>query len=166
MSRVSGPVGGGQPLPAPSASTLPKVQKVRVFLSYVRENSTTVDRLAAELRDAAIDVWLDRTHLIAGQRWADVIRKSIVDQDFFVACFSSEYAQREQSFMNEELSLAIEQLRRRHRDHRWFIPVRLDESSIIDYPIGGGDTLRSIHFVDLSSEWSAGIQQLLRALVF
>src|SRR4051812_8885595 len=62
-----------------------------VFISYLRENRDTIDRLANELRNRGVTVWLDRNNIDPGARWRDAIRKAIQSGNFFLACFSKEY---------------------------------------------------------------------------
>ena len=69
----------------------------QAFISYVRENKDIIDRLAAELRGQGVIVWLDRDALGPGDRWQDEIGKAIRNGDFFLACFSEEYAGRDRS---------------------------------------------------------------------
>ena len=38
----------------------------KVFISYVRQNSEIVDKLADELRRAGVTVWLDREEIMPG----------------------------------------------------------------------------------------------------
>jgi hypothetical protein len=66
----------------------------RVFVSYVREDQETVERLAKELSAYGIKVWLDTTELKPGTRWRDAIREAISQGDFFIACFSEAYQRR------------------------------------------------------------------------
>jgi hypothetical protein len=47
------------------------------FISYVRENSDVVDRLADDLRAHGIKVWVDRDDIMPGQYWKDAIREAI-----------------------------------------------------------------------------------------
>jgi TIR domain len=108
----------------------------RIFVSYVRENAPEVQRLARDLRSYGIDVWIDKEQIPVGTRWADEIRKGISKGDFFMACFSQEYAAKNVSYMNEELIQAIEQLRRRPTDRTWFIPVLFSPCEIPDRSIG------------------------------
>ena len=82
-----------------------------VFISYVRENRDIVDRLAAELKRRGVIVWLDRNDIEPGARWQDAIKKAIRSGKFFLACFSREFNERDRSYMNEELTLAIGELR-------------------------------------------------------
>lgn len=132
-----------------------------VFISYVRDNSEEVQRLCQVLSEHGITVWLDRDSIYPGYRWKDAIRKAIRTGDFFIACFSREYTERSKTYMNEELILAIEELRQRPTDRAWFIPVLLSDVEIPDREIGGGETLRSIQWISLYESWDRGIQRLL-----
>ena len=137
----------------------------KVFISYVRENANEVEKLAEALRTAGIDVWFDKTSLPAGVRWKSEIRKGIESGDFFIACFSEDYAKRAKSFMNEEIILAIDELRLRSTDRRWFIPVLLTDTFIPHRDIGGGETLRDLQWVSLYDEWEVGIDQIISAIL-
>lgn len=131
-----------------------------IFLSYVRENASLIDRLATDLRALGVPVWLDREGIMPGQRWRDAIREAIHDGGLFVACFSREYLTRESSYMNEELTIAIEELRLRPTDHTWFIPASLDGTNIPPRSIGVGETLADLQWVDLSSDWDRGVKMI------
>lgn len=135
-----------------------------VFLSYVRANSLEVQRLAADLRAYGIKVWIDKEQIKPGYRWEDSIRRAIAAGDFFIACFSREYTERSSTYMNEELVLAIEELRKRPTDRAWFIPVLLNDTVIPARSIGGGETLTSIQWVDLSRDWQAGVRQIVSVI--
>ena len=52
-----------------------------IFVSYVREDQTIVDRLVGELRTHGAQIWLDRTAIKPGERWADAIRKGPIQID-------------------------------------------------------------------------------------
>ncbi|PYQ29661.1 MAG: hypothetical protein DMF56_11920 [Acidobacteria bacterium] len=132
-----------------------------VFISYVREDEPLVARLARDLRSRGIEVWLDRDELQPGQRWREAIRKAIQEGWLFIACFSPAYYKRDKSFMNEELALAIEELRLRTAERIWFIPVKLSPTTIPRRPIGTGETLHDLQWVDLTENWSRGIEAIL-----
>ena len=136
----------------------------RVFISYVHEDAGSVDRLAAALADNGLDVWLDRTHLLPGMRWKSVIRKEIRGGDYFIACFSPRYVSKNETFMNEELNIAIERLRRMRRSQQWFFPIVLEDCEIPDYEIGPGETLDSLQYLDFSRDWGAAMDALIKAL--
>lgn len=135
------------------------------FLSYVRENEVLVDRLYRDLKVRGISVWVDRHQLKPGMRWKDAIRCAISEGAFFLGCFSKESIEKNKSYMNEELAIAIEELRLRPTDRAWFIPVRLNTCSIPRRTIGGGETLADIQWVDLSENWSQGVDSLASILL-
>jgi len=128
-----------------------------VFISYVREDALRVDQLAQDLKRAGVEVWLDREQIRAGQRWRDAIRNAIRSGALFVACFSRASARREKTHMNEELVVAIEELRIRAADRAWFVPVRIDDGEVPARSIGGGETLQDLQWVDLAADWTTGV---------
>jgi tRNA A-37 threonylcarbamoyl transferase component Bud32 len=120
------------------------------FISYAREDSFQVDQLQQTLEAAGVPVWRDTADLWPGEDWRTKIRRAITDNALaFIACFSKASLARSKSYQNEELTLAVEQLRLRLPDDPWLMPVRLNECEIPDLDIGGGRTLRSIQWADL-----------------
>jgi len=108
------------------------------FLSYVREDSAQVDRLQRALQKAGIPVWRDKSDLWPGEDWKAEIREAITDNALvFIACFSSSSLARVKSYQNEELVLAVEQLRLRAPEQPWLIPVRFDDCAVPDRDLGG-----------------------------
>jgi hypothetical protein len=107
-----------------------------VFLSHVREDALCVERLSAGLGARGIGTWLDRHQIRPGERWERAIEGAIRSGAFFVACFSQAYAAKPTSYMNEELHIATREVRRRPLDRAWFLPIRLDDCEIPDWPIG------------------------------
>lgn len=135
-----------------------------VFISYVREDRKVVDRLYKDLCHHGINIWLDRTKIRPGQRWRQAIRSGIEGGAFFLACFSDKYTARCRSYMNEEVTLAIDVLRQRPTDRIWFIPVLLSDCEVPDRDIGGGDSLRDLQWVNLSDNWHAGVQKIVEVI--
>jgi hypothetical protein len=79
-----------------------------------------------------------------------MIRHAITDNALvFIACFSRASLARGKSYQNEELTLAIEQMRLRRPADPWLIPVRFDECEIPDWDIGAGRTLNWLQRTDL-----------------
>lgn len=131
------------------------------FISYVRENGAIVERLCDELRQQGIEVWLDRDQIRPGERWRQAIRQAIEHGAFFLACFSKEYTERETTYMNEELTLAIDELRKHPTDHAWFIPVLFSECRVPEREIGGGETLRHLQWVAIWENWQEGVRRIV-----
>ena len=135
-----------------------------VFISYCHENKTIVDRLCQVLASHDIHIWLDRDNRGPGTPWKQAIQQAIQHGNFFIACFSTEASARNQTYMSEELKVAIEELHRRPVDKVWFVPVKLNACEIPNIDIGGGETLRSLQYVDLHEDWETGIQRLLNTI--
>ena len=135
-----------------------------VFISYVRENKEQVDRLCQDLEDHGVKAWLDSYSIKPGARWKADIQDAISQGDYFIACFSKEYIAKDKSYMNEELALAIEELRLYPPNRKWFIPVLLSECEIPNRSIGPGETLQDIQHLLLYEDWEGGIQQIISVI--
>lgn len=156
-SKGCGPVAG-----ASSVSATLRLMS-HVFISYLRDDARRVDEFVRALKEAGVEVWLDRDQISPGQRWREAIRDAIHSGALFVACFSRAYALREKSHMHEEVLLAIEELRLRSTNKGWFVAVRIDDAEVPRRPIGGGETLHDLQWVDLATDWSSGIAQVVSA---
>lgn len=136
----------------------------RAFVSYVQADKQAADKLVLALREAGYDTWMDRDRLAPGMRWKSAIRDAILGGDFFIACFSPSWKEKTRSFMNEELIIAVEQLRLMPRNRQWFVPVVLADCELPDYSIGPGETLADLQCADFSESWDKGFNQLVSTL--
>ncbi len=137
------------------------------FISYVREDSARVDHVQRALEAAGVRVWRDTADLWPGQDWRAEIRRAVNDNALvFLACFSRNSLAREVSYQNEELALALSQIRLRRPGQSWLIPVRFDEVEVPDVDLGGGRTLASIQSADLfGSKSEEGSARLVEAVL-
>ena len=135
-----------------------------VFISYVSENWAVVKKVYDVLKSHDLEVWIDRNDIKPGARWKDAIRKAIREGAFFIACFSKEYNKRNDTYMNEELTIAIEELRQRPTDRVWFIPVQLNKCKIPDRNIGAGETLHDLQHVKLYKDWDDAIRRIIELI--
>jgi tetratricopeptide (TPR) repeat protein len=125
----------------------------QAFLCYSPEDGSAVDRLQAALEAAGVRVWRASEKLLPGEDRREKTRQAITGQAIvFVACFSRAGLARDRSSQQEELSLAVEELRRRRPDVPWLMPVRLDGCVIPDLPLGGCRTLGQLQCADLFGE--------------
>ena len=135
-----------------------------VFISYVRENQEQVNKLCAELAKHGVKVWLDKNDIKAGSRWQDAIEEAIREGAFFISCFSKEYNERNEAYMNEELTLAVDRLRKLSTDRIWFIPVKLNECEIPKRRISDVEKLTDLQWVELYKNWDEGIWRILESI--
>lgn len=138
-----------------------KNQKQEVFISYVRDNSPDVDKICEEFRRKDIEYWLDRDEIEPGKLWKNAIRDAINKGAYFLACFSKEYEERSETYMNEELFVAIEIMRTKRYDSGWLIPIKLSESEIPAIDIGAGKTLQDLHYLNFHEDWDTEINRLI-----
>lgn len=132
-----------------------------VFISYVREDKTDVERLCQALKSYGLPIWFDLDELKPGSRWKPKVKKAIAEADFFLACFSSNYWQRTRTFMKEELAEAIAELRQRSSEKEWFIPVLLSDCEVPDEPVWEGVTFRDYTWVPLFEDWEGGVRRII-----
>lgn len=125
-------------------------RRPHAFISYVREDAEAVDRIQRILESHGIPTWRDIDNLWPGDDWRFRIREAITKNSLvFIACFSDNSLARAVTFQNDELAVAIEQMRSRRPDQPWLIPVRLTDCTIPSLDLGGGRTLSSLQRVDL-----------------
>lgn len=137
------------------------------FLSYVREDAREVNKVQTRLEAAGIRVWRDTRDLWPGEDWRQKIREAVTaDALAFIAFISEASCVRTRSYQNEELLLAIEELRLRPPGRPWLIPVRLDDCSMPSCDLGGGRTLDSLQRVDLfGDDWEVRVERLVAAVL-
>ena len=136
----------------------------RAFISYVRENKDLVDRLARDLKAVGVKIWLDRDDIAPGMNWKLAIKEAIAKGAFFIACFSKELNEREESVMHGELRDAIDMLRNMPPNRVWLIPVFLNETRIPNHYISAHEHLADINAVKLYEDWSVGVGKILQAM--
>jgi hypothetical protein len=78
----------------------------RVFISYSRRNQAFAARLAQDLSDVGLQVWIDLREIQDNEDWRGNIRQALKTVDFLVACLSpsaieSEWVQYEIATMRE-----------------------------------------------------------------
>ena len=138
------------------------------FISYMRTDSNKIDKLAAELKKKGIEVWLDREQIDPATNWEDAIRKAIKDGSYFIACFSESYMTKRKSGMNEEIDIALKEMKKLHYDTPYLISVLLDKKSEVpDREVLTGTTMRSYQWVDLSNsnEWQQGVDKIAHVIL-
>ncbi|MGN6132573.1 MAG: toll/interleukin-1 receptor domain-containing protein [Nocardioidaceae bacterium] len=121
-----------------------------VFISYVHEDAERVDGLCAVLEAAQIPYWRDRSALGPGDAWRAKIRQAIRGGSLvFLACFSDKSRSKDRSYMNEELTLAVDEFRKMPPGRTWLIPVRFDDGDVPEWDLGAGLLLSDLNYSDL-----------------
>lgn len=127
----------------------------RVFVSYSRRNKRFTERLARDLGDAGLDVWVDWRQIQGGENWQDEIFNGIERSDFIVLVLSPSAVQSE--WVQREVLTAREQ-------GKPIIPVMAEDSLEILQATESMRWVLDIQFVDFQGGYEEAFPQLLEAL--
>jgi WD40 repeat protein len=127
----------------------------RVFVSYSRKNKTFAERLARDLSDAGLDVWVDWRQIQGGELWQQEIYKGIDRSEILVFCLSpdsivSEWCQREVLTAREK--------------GRYIVPVMAVSALDILKQTSALSWLADVHFINFADGYEAAFPELLDAL--
>jgi len=128
-------------------------RRIRVFLSYSRNEQPLAQRLARDLRLQGFEVWLDLEQLKAGEVWATQIQEAIdrtLQRGALVFLLSEQSARSEYAMSEVKYALG----RKGH-----VIPCLLGPSSA-EMP----DWLRRAACADFSRNYEQGFRELLESL--
>lgn len=150
---------------APTPPERSPVPRAHVFISYSPEDRRQVDLIQEAIMDAGILVWRDTSDVWPGEDRQEKIQRAITDAAAFLVCFSKASLARPNG-QNEQIALAVEQLKAERLYSSWLIPARLDACDLPDMDLGSGRRLASIQGVDLFGDRSAqGMNRLVSALL-
>jgi hypothetical protein len=138
-----------------------------VFVSYVREDETPVNRLRRHLRQAELDVRTD-IDLRPGQRWERELEQLITQlAGIFVLCLSANVEKRvaERTYVLKELSYAARTMGTLGANRPWFIPVQMDACNLDAIAAAVPDIrLLDYHVARLDMDWAGGMQSLVGSI--
>lgn len=122
--------------------------KSPAFISYAREDTGFVLRLAGDLKARGANIWLDQLDIRPGQPWDREVERALTDCDEMLVILSP--ASIASKNVMDEVSFA------------------LDESKAV-IPVLHGDCkvpfrLRRLHYVDFKPDYEQGLERLLYAL--
>lgn len=135
-----------------------------VFISYVREDEGLVRLISNVFRENGVKYWLDKNDIQPGARWQNSIKDAIASGSRFLSINTRNSAKRAVSGANEELVIAVDEIRKRPQDAVWFIPWKNDDTPIPERSIGGGETLADLQWIDAHQlGWREAMRRLLHA---
>jgi hypothetical protein len=120
----------------------------RAFISYSRDDSAIVLRLAEDLKAAGVNVWCDLFGIVPGQRWSHTVEDALTDcQSLLVILSPSSVSS---SNVADEVAYARE-------EHKVIIPVLYRDCKI---PF----QLRTLQYADLRTDYNRGLKTLFKTL--
>lgn len=127
----------------------------RVFISYSRRNKKFAERLARDLSDAGLDVWIDFRQIHGGELWQEEIYRGISRSDFLVACLSPDAVKSE---------WCVREIETARTENKLIIPIMLldalkdlENSEALQW-------LLKVHFVNFENRYEEAFPELLEAL--
>ena len=118
------------------------------FFSYAREDSEFVLKLARELREVGVKLWLDQLDIFGGQRWDDAVEGALEACQGMITVLSPESSV--SNNVMDEVAYALEK-------GKLVVPILLRSC---DIPF----RLRRVQHIDFTTSYNTGFSQLLRAL--
>ncbi|MEM8656708.1 MAG: toll/interleukin-1 receptor domain-containing protein, partial [Pseudomonadota bacterium] len=105
---------GSYVAPVASNGARKPAQGPSVFISYVSEDEDRAQELTRILTSEGLEPWLDKDGLRVGDRWNDRLEDTIsADVDFFIVLQSRALTARRESYVHQEVNLALERQRMR-----------------------------------------------------
>jgi predicted ATPase/DNA-binding winged helix-turn-helix (wHTH) protein len=100
-----------------------------VFLSHASEDDAAALRIAAVLRAAGIEVWLDRSELKGGDAWDRSIRQQLRECTLFIPVISHCTTRRPEAYFRLEWHLADQRTLLMARSKAFIVPVCIDDTT-------------------------------------
>jgi len=120
----------------------------KIFFSYSRHDSVFALRLAKDIRDAGVDIWIDQLDIPVGARWDVEVEHALMDAACVLVILSPSSSASEN--VQDEISFAL-------YSEKKIIPVVL-EDCIAPF------RLRRLKKIDFSKNYDEGLDQVLDAL--
>lgn len=128
----------------------------KIFLSHSSEDKSKVRKLAQDIRDAGIFVWLDETEIAVGESISERVQQGLAESDYVGLwitrhALASGWVQREwQMKFNEEAS----------KNRITVLPLLADDIKIDELP----PFLRDKRFADFRTDYKHGLSELIKAV--
>ena len=113
----------------PDPSTPTSTTGRAVFLSYAREDSAAVQRIADSLRAAGVEVWFDQNELTGGDAWDAKIRGQIKTCALFAPVVSAATQARREGYFRIEWKLAAQRTHAIADGTPFLLPVVMDATT-------------------------------------
>ncbi|HUZ59461.1 MAG TPA: TIR domain-containing protein [Hanamia sp.] len=118
------------------------------FFSYSRADSAFVLKLAKDLREAGVTIWLDQLDIVPGSHWDSAIENALVSAPRMIVVLSPESVK--SNNVMDEVSFALE-------NGKTIIPILLSECET-------SFRLRRLQRIDFTTDYQQGMDHLLEVL--
>lgn len=106
-----------------------EIPRNAIFISYARQDLLAVQELKAGLEAAGLPVWFDQHSLKPGDNFSPHIEQYITKGcSCFLAIISKNTESRHEGYFRREWNLALERERGIYHEHRFIVPVVVDDT--------------------------------------
>jgi len=130
--------------------------KVKVFISYVREDYNIAKKLYDDLKIAGITPWMAKEDLLPGEKWKSSIDRAIKDSNYFIALFSSNSLSKT-GYFHKEVKTAFEYFDTMPSTEIYLLPVRLDNTE-------PSEELKDLQWTDIFPSYEIGLKKILKVI--
>lgn len=127
----------------------------RVFVSYSRRNKNFAERLARDLSDAGLDVWIDFRQIHGGEVWREEIRRGLERSGILIACISPDAIRSEWVQFEINTSRELGKL---------VVPIMVTEALTELHEVPSLAWLQDVQFINFENRYEEAFPQLLTAL--
>lgn len=129
-------------------------RRLRLFVSYAREDVTAAREVTDSLASRGHDVWLDERRLLPGQDWDLEVRRAIRASDA-VLVLLSDRSTNKVGYVQKEIRAVLDAADERPDGRVFILPIRLDEAAV-------PDRLGRLHYIDMVNQrWLAMVEASL-----
>ncbi|MCL4254434.1 MAG: TIR domain-containing protein, partial [Anaerolineae bacterium] len=127
----------------------------RVFVSYSRRNKVFAERIARDLGDAGMEVWIDFRQIHGGEQWQEEIFRGIERSQIVVVCLSPDSVKSD--WVQREVLTARQQ-------EKFIIPVMAVNAQRELETVESLNWLQNLHFINFEGRYEEAFPELLRAI--
>ncbi len=128
-------------------------EPIQVFLSHTSADNKIAKRVAEDLQQAGIDVWLDEAEVKAGDRIIAKMAEGIRKSKFLVVILSEK--SQESNWVEKEVGVMLHE--EVESGEKRVIPIRLDGSKLPSF-------LADKAYADFRTDYKSGFEDLIRAI--
>lgn len=133
------------------------MRKIKVFISYAREDFDTANQIYNILKKEGFEPWLDQYNILPGQKWKDEISKAINKSEAFIVILSK-ISVTKRGYIQKEVKFALDVLKELPANQIFIIPARIEKINP-SHP-----ELADISWVDLHESRDNGIKMIIKSL--
>jgi hypothetical protein len=97
--------------------------KQTVFLCYAIEDIEKEEKLYHDLSKFGPPVWMNRKSILPGEKWKLRVEKASNDSTHFILLFSSKSVEKKTTFINKEISIALDKLDEFNENSNYSNPI-------------------------------------------